>query len=246
MWSQSCDNWKGVHRSIYTLLLVAGGLSAQPFGPDAVFRPGPDFVSAAMEKCGAFQPPRMGECFIAQMQGAGASSQALAFARLLHERMGQVGYMREFRDTGRVDIAYVQYAFRANELNGVSLIDGSPPLVDVDRQDLLDQAALERHPVYAALRKQYPEVVIFPADRFYTGSPAVAALPGGGQRFTVAYRLNNVCRACAQVGTARFGFDFDPAGKFLGTRLLSVQAAERARSRSSARRSQPARFAPAS
>lgn len=235
-----------MHRAIYTLLLAAGGLFAQPFSPDAVFRPGPAFVPAAMRKCGAFRPPRTGECFIAQMRGAGASSQALAFARLLHERTGQVGYLRGFREAGRVDIAYVQYAFRANELNGVCLINGSPPLIDVDRLDAPDQPALESDPAYAALRRQYPGVAIFPADRFHTDSPSVEALAGGGLRFLVDYRLNNVCHACAQVGTARYGFDFDAAGKFLGARLVSVQAAERASSRSSARRSQPARLAPAS
>ena len=199
-----------------------------------------------MRKCGAFRPPRTGECFIAQMQGAGASSQALSFARLLHDRTGQVGYSREFREAGAVDVAYVQYAFRANELNGVYLINGSPPLVDVDDQTLLDKAGLASDFVYADIRKQYPDVTIFPGDRFHTDSPAVEVLIGGGLRFTVPYRLNNVCHACSQVGTARFAFDFDAAGKFLGTRLVWVHAAERAQSRSSARRSQPARFAPAS
>ena len=235
-----------MHRAIYMLFLVAGGLPAQPFGPEAVFKPGPAFVPAAMRKCGAFRPPATGQCFIAQMLGAGASSQALAFARLLHARTGQVGYLREFREAGRVDVAYVRHAFRANELDGVYLINGAPPLVDVDHLDLLDRAALARDTAYAALRQRYPEVNIFPADRFHTGSPAVEALAGGGERFTVAYRLNNLCHACAQVGTARFGFDFDATGNFLGARLVSVQAAERAPSRSSARRSQPARFAPAS
>ena len=235
-----------MRRAVCALLLVAGGLAAQPFGPPAVFVPGPAFVQAAMRKCTAFQPSRIGECFIAQMQGAGASSQALAFARLLDERTGQVGFARAFREAGPVDVAYVQYAFRANELNGVYLVNGSPPLVDVDDQSLLDRAGLESDLVYADIRKQYPDVAIFPGDRFHTDTPAVEALIGGGVRFTAAYRLNNICHACAQVGTARFAFDFDAAGKFLRTRLIWVYAAERAPSRSSARRSQPARFAPAS
>jgi predicted secreted protein len=50
----------------------------------------------------------------------------------------------------------------------------------------------------------------------------VDSLPDQGQRFVVEYRLRNLCHACELVGFARFAFDFDHAGQFLGTRLRGV------------------------
>ena len=50
------------------------------------------------------------------------------------------------------------------------------------------------------------------------------ALPGGGQRFIFSFVLLNGCHACEVAGYARVAFDFSPAGKFLGTKLLRLTA----------------------
>jgi hypothetical protein len=68
-----------------------------------------------------------------------------------------------------------------------------------------------------------PDVDIFPGDRGGTTYPEVEVLPQGGQRFIVSYYLLKGCHACSRLGTARFAFDFDSAGKFLGTRFLRVR-----------------------
>jgi hypothetical protein len=52
--------------------------------------------------------------------------------------------------------------------------------------------------------------------------PQQQPLPEGGQRFIVDYSLKDLCRTCAVLGHASFGFDFDPAGKFLGTKFIKV------------------------
>ena len=44
----------------------------------------------------------------------------------------------------------------------------------------------------------------------------------GSQRFVINYSLKEPCQACPTVGHARYGFDFDPTGKFLGVKFIKV------------------------
>ena len=58
------------------------------------------------------------------MKSAGASPEALEFTESLAASLGVV-YLRAFRRVERVDIAYIEYGgFRANELEGVLLVNG--------------------------------------------------------------------------------------------------------------------------
>lgn len=68
-------------------------------------------------------------------------------------------------------------------------------------------------------------MTLWPGGRNGTSYPASQALSGGGRRFIAGYVLRNVCHACETVGTARYAFDFDRAGTFLGAKLLRVAAA---------------------
>ncbi len=163
--------------------------------------------------------PALGDCFVGVMGKLGASSQALAFAR----RMDNSAYLREFRDTGGVDVAWIFYPFRANENYGCLLVNGEPPIIDVDDLQELPQAELDADSTYRALASRY-RVTIWPADRVGKSGPAVLRLAGGGRRFVVMYRLQDFCHACELIGMAAFGFDFDAAGRFLGRRLMVVQS----------------------
>lgn len=194
--------------------------SGTSIGPDARWVPSPATMQQVRDSCSALGGAQFSTCFVQVMQQSGASSQALAFAR----RLDNLGYMRQFRDAGRVDIAYVAYPFRANENYGWLLVNGEPPLVDVDDFKLLRQDELRANTVYAELMKRYPHITIWPGDRFRTIEPAVESSPDGGQRFVIEYRLRDLCHACELVGSARFAFGFDNAGQFLGTRLRGVTA----------------------
>ena len=130
--------------------------------------------------------------------------------------------MRAFRHVGPVDIAYATNPFRANENDIVFLVNGTPGMIDVDNEQLLNKTELTKDPVYATLASQYPQISLWPADRHGTEYPLAQNLTQGEQRFMVRYRLRNECHACAVVGSAQFGFDFDQSGKFLGTKLLHV------------------------
>ncbi|MGH9839028.1 MAG: fused DSP-PTPase phosphatase/NAD kinase-like protein [Blastocatellia bacterium] len=187
-------------------------------GPEAVWGPGMSILQQIKEECAVQAGPSFGECFARGMQKAGASPQALAFTNRIHND----GFMRDFRNAGTVDIAYVYYPFRANEPQGAFLVNGSPNLIDVDDQSLLPQDGLKENPTYARLARKYPGLTLWPGNRNGTDAITASKLPGGGSQFAVAYLLRDGCHACKKIGTAQFAFHFDKAGTFSGVKLLNV------------------------
>jgi predicted secreted protein len=183
-----------------------------------VWVPGPSFMDKVHGKCDSLSYPRLGSCFAEVMRESGASPGAVAFAG----RMGNEAWLRAFRDTGRVAIAYITRPFRANENQGVLLVNGTPPMVDVDDVAREVQEDLKRDSVYAALAGRFPGISLWPGDRYGTEFPVARAMPGGGQRFLVGYLLRNGCHACEEIGSAVVAFDFDNAGAFTGTKVMMV------------------------
>lgn len=187
----------------------------------AVWNPPPDTVATIRTKCAeAGDPSHLENCFLGEMKSAGGSPEAIAFARSAAD-IGVI-YMRAFRKVGPVDVAYVEYAFRANELEGVFLVNGDPSLIDVDDEDLLPKARLQGNSAYAGLAGQYPNISIWPGDRFDTKLPTLVDTGWGTQTFSVNYILRDGCHACAQIGTATVAFGFDAEGQFQGARVASV------------------------
>jgi hypothetical protein len=202
-------------------------------GPQAVWRPSTERIRITMQKCGSAHPPSLNDCFLTEMRVSGASPEAVAFSRRLNESTkGLIGFLHDFRETGKVDIGYVEYVFRANENLACFLVNGVPPLVDVDDTKILETNSLERNSRYAALKARYPKVSIWPGDRSKTMYPIVRELSTGGKRFIVSYWLQNGCHACERIGSVQFAFDFDNDGKFLGTQFQSVEGVASAGQRS--------------
>ena len=136
---------------------------------------------------------------------------------------GVDGFMRDFKNTGRVDIAFALYPFAANENQHCLLVNGTPNLIDVDDYNLLPQEALKKNSDYSALLGKFPNIAVFPGDRSGTKFITAKNLPDGGQRFVVPYVLVNGCHACARVGSLHLAFNFDRSGKFLGAKVASVR-----------------------
>ena len=210
-------------KTYYALALVlcvgAAWTTAQTSRPAlssaAKWQPGTETFQKIMARC--VNAPQADQCRAKAMREAGASAQAVAFAKLT----GYYGFMRAFRETGAVDIAYALYPYRANENNGFLLVNGEPQVVDVDDYKLIPEGELKANPIYANLLRSNPELSVFPGDRSDTRYPVAEKLPGGGQRFLVSYVLQT-CHACAQLATATFAFDFDAKGKFIGVKLRAV------------------------
>jgi hypothetical protein len=193
--------------------------SAARISADAVWTPPAGFLSGFHSACDALRGPGFSDCFLEQMRKAGAPPPALAFAR----RTGGMGYLRAFRETGKVDVAYAEYPFRANENQVCLLVNGEPPWIDVDDTALLDLKALAVDRNWPAILKKYPKAMLFPSDRGGPALPGARHFRDGRQEFIVDYVALDGCHACAAVGTVRFVFRFDAAGKFLGTAVKSVR-----------------------
>jgi hypothetical protein len=190
----------------------------QKIGPAAIWTNGEKKAKKVTKECSSKQAPDFGECFVSFMQKHGASSRAVAFAKLTEN----TGYLRAFRKTGPVDIAYVAYPFRANTNYGCLLVNGDPRVVDVDDLNLLKEE-LAKAPAFKRLLERFPNAAIWQEDRYSTKYPLVERLPDRGKRFVVRYRITDLCRACKEIGKAKFGFDFDGSGKFLGAKFLGLE-----------------------
>jgi hypothetical protein len=163
--------------------------------------------------------PALGACFARGMQRAGASEKAVA----LTHRLNDEAYLNNFIESGRVDLAFVTYPYRANQNEACLLVNGNPAIIDVDDLRQLPQEAMKRDEAYRSLAEKNPNVSLWPGDRSDLSTVIPGTLGGGGQRFVVGYWLLNGCHACARLATVKFAFDFDADGKILGARFVSLQ-----------------------
>ncbi len=203
------------------LYLFAGYASANDkrIGPDAVWNPDSSFRQRVLERCSAGKAPDFGACFVDVMKESGAPSEAIAFTK----RIGNVGYMTAFQTSGRIDIAHIFYPFRANENYGCYLINGDPPVIDIDDNNILKKINLTKNKAYEEMLRNFPKVNLWPGDRYAADCIKGEDLPENGKRFIASYRFLDGCHACESLGTARIAFDFDSLGAFVGARLLEVE-----------------------
>lgn len=216
-----------MRRALFTLVVLigscAGTWAQSPDGgrriaPEAVWNPDNSFRQRVMERCSSPEVRDFGRCFVSVMKDSGASPQAVAFARLT----GNTAYLRGFREAGVVDIASVEYPFRANENYGCYLVNGVPPVIDVDEYAITSKIDLAKDKGYKEILSGFPGADLWPGDR-WSDKCIVAETGKSEQRFLVTYRLLNGCHACELLGLVRVAFDFDGAGRFLGTKLLGIE-----------------------
>ena len=197
--------------------------SQQAIGKESVWTPPAGTLEKIRDKCSALQAPALGECFVSGMKNEGASAQAMAFA----SRMGNLAYMAKFIETGRIDVAYVEHPFRANENYSWFLVNGNPELIDVDDLAYRAKSGFEKDARYISLAKANPQLAWWPDDRSDKSIPMARSLKGQGQRFVISNRITDGCRACTYLGTAWFAFDFAQNGTFLGTKFLGIEKVPR-------------------
>ena len=186
---------------------------------DAIWSPPPRFLETFHAACDRVGGGSFGDCFLAQMQKAGAPAAALAFAR----RTDGQGYLTALHEAGRVDVAFAEYPYRANENQVCFLVNGTPPWIDVDDLSRLDAKILRDDPDYAAIARAHPRVAIFPGPRGSARGPAALRQADGGQRFVVTYLLRDGCHACKVLGEAQLRFDFDVEGRLRGVSVQKIR-----------------------
>jgi predicted secreted protein len=184
----------------------------------AIWEPGMEMIHALHDSCDNLTYSSFNKCLLEQMKKSGASQEAIEFAKMIDSG----GFMRGFKDAGKVDIAYAVYPFRANENQVCFLINGSPDIIDVDSYDYISKVILKKNKIYKQIANKYPHVSIFPGDRNGTDYPVVREQPGGGQQFIFNYRLQDGCHACKLIGFANLGFNFDKDGKFSALNVINI------------------------
>ena len=195
------------------------------FGPAAIWGPGMSIMQAIRDSCSQNNYPDFGKCFVEQMQKSGASKEAVQFAKMT----GNQGYMRDFSETGKVDIAFAVYPFRANENQLCFLVNGSPNMINIDDYNLMPISELKKNEVYQKIIRRYPNVSIWPGDRSGTKFPVSYHFSNGAQQFIFNYKLQDGCHACKLVGFANLAFNFDNHGKYQGIKVVEVIEADQYR-----------------
>lgn len=207
------------------LCIAAGALAQSANGPAkinaaAVWQLPAQFLSTAHAACDptAGVQSKFMDCLIGQMGKAGAPQDAIGFTRELYKQSaGEFGIMTGFQDEGPVAVAWITYPLRANTNYGLLLVNGQPPILNLEDLKLLDTKSMQKSFQFRDLKNQFPKVDVWPGDRDGKTWPNSQAGPNGGIQFTVGYPLINGCHACVRAGFAIFNWNFDAKGKFLGT-----------------------------
>jgi hypothetical protein len=208
------------------LEVEASNDSDEQTGPSAVWTPAENDLTRVRQVCNAASGLDFSSCFIAQMSALGAAPEAIAFTRTYAEQNhGVVAFLHGFRPVDLVDLGYALFPAGADFSQRWLLLNGSPAIIDVDGLSRLPQADLEKDPAFVALRQRYPKVTLFDGDRSFDSLPEMQTGSDGAQEFAIDYPLKDQCRACPVLGTARFSFEFDPAGRLAAVKFLKVTTA---------------------
>jgi hypothetical protein len=184
-----------------------------PFGRDAIWVPSDEFIAEVHKSCDQLAAPKFGECMVG-LAVKQAPAPAVAFARAVRND----GWMRDFREIGPVDIAYVSYPFR-NQDQGWLFINGSSGIIDPDEIRRVSERDVRADRELNA----YPKASLFPGDRTSIIDPVAVIYADKSTDFVVNYTVQDGCHACDVLGYAFFAWGFDAKGKFRGVRYLGFE-----------------------
>ncbi len=146
------------------------------------------------------------------MQQAGAPDAAIAFFRLTSQ------FLTDVTDTGAIKVGTEFSPWRANSNYQSVLLGGVPAVLTPALGGAERQAEMD--PVFTDLKKQYPDLVVWPVDEVFD---SVTTTPDGGMSFIFRFGLHNLCHACGTPYDARYSFDFDPDLTFREVHYLDIE-----------------------
>src|SRR5215813_3944797 len=215
----------GLAAYVVFLEVEASDESDEQISASAVWNPQAPDLERIRQTCQTEQGDAYSRCFIEQMSAFGASPEAVAFTQAYAlQNQGMVAFLNDFRAVDPVDVGYAVFPSGADFSQRWLLLNGTPPVINVDDFSLLPQAEMMRDSVYAALLRRYPKVTLFDGNRSSDTAPQSETLPDAGQRFVIEYPLKDQCRACPVVGQASFSFEFDATGRLVKVRFVKVSA----------------------
>ena len=153
------------------------------------------------------------ECVVALMQTSGASSQAVAFTKLLQG----IAFMSSFTEYGVVDLAEITYPARANNNVEYVLVNGNPQIVYVEDGYKVDITHDSNYPV---LQQRYPNIQIEGGENSFINMEQNSQ---GGQRFIFSFALVDGCHACQTDKSAYIAFEFEGTGQLGGMKLMYIK-----------------------
>ncbi|HKF23156.1 MAG TPA: hypothetical protein VKE93_16395 [Candidatus Angelobacter sp.] len=216
----------GLASYVVFLEVEANNESDEQISASSVWDPQASDLAQISQSCKTAQGEGYTQCFIDQMRNYGASAEAVAFTQTYaQQNRGMVAFLKDFRPVDAVDVGYASFPSGADFSERWLLLNGTPPVINVDDLALLPQAQMMRDPVYGALHKRFPKITLFDGDRSASDTPVSQTLPDASQRFVIDYPLKDQCRACPVVGQASFSFEFDAAGRLLGVKFVTVTPA---------------------
>lgn len=186
------------------------GYAAEPIDAGAVWAPPGDVATSLSGACAAAGP----DCLPNLMAQAGASPQAVAFARALEGE----GYANGFAEHGTVDLVSAFFPFHANTNWRQFLVNGDPSVVDLNDWERLKTIDLESNADYRTLREVYPNATLWPDGEFNSVEEAE------GQRFLILYPVLDGCHACDVLGWANIAYSFDEDGRLTSVELVDIAA----------------------
>lgn len=161
-------------------------------------------------------------CLLRTMRASGASSKAIAFTRWYYassqdNESAFIDHLTKPR-FGAVSIASMELPGRANNNFIYILVNGTPAVVNPDEAFAETGSPWANDGTFLAIKKGHSNAWVFPQEDFAGES----ALPGGGQRFTIAVPIVDGCHACARLGIVYIGYDFGPLGSAKGMFVTAV------------------------
>jgi hypothetical protein len=151
-----------------------------------------------------------GQCIGNELKRIGASAQAIAFANYAPVPSA-IEYFTSYRD------AAVVYAVMrwADGASGWCLIGVSGEAVG-----MWEPTGAEHDPKFVTFAQTHPNATLWmPVDK--ADEPSMAELGKGTESLVFTFTIKT-CHACAVIGHALIGFEFDRAGHYDGAELLSI------------------------
>jgi hypothetical protein len=169
--------------------------------------------SACYAANGGTSPGSAQRCIADKLKVMGASAQAIAFADYAPVPSA-IEYYKQYRNAAAV-YAVMRWADGAS---GWCLIGRSGQAIG-----MWEPTSAEHGPKFIAFARVHPNAILWmPTDR--GDVPEVIALPKGVERLIMPFKVKE-CNACAIIGNAQVGFDFDHAGNYRGSDLVGIIAA---------------------
>lgn len=185
--------------------------SIYPIGQTAIFDGGDTQKWHACESL---------DCISNLMKEENGSPEAINFTKLIYqENSGNLGFLEQFQEMGKVDLGLVVFPDRANTNEAYYLLNGSPLLVSTGISTVEFTKTIERDSLYSEMKNKYPDIGLWTALAKFSKKET---LSNNNERFIFSYEFKNGCHACTTEYSASIGFDFDSNGQFFKTTFLQI------------------------